>query len=125
MVNGLGAIGCQTYPECQQISDPSVTLPLSDPATSSTNFSTTGIASQYRICNKYPPKILLLNICEKFSRTIWHHSLTKLTKPNILKPNMTASNRQASAVSLRGPRGGGLGLLPIPVLKMTFGCNNL
>ena len=79
MVNGLDAIGCQMYPECQQISDPSVTLPLSDPATSSTNFSTTGIASQQRICNKYPPKILLPNICEKFSQTIWHHSVTMFT----------------------------------------------
>ena len=60
---------CQTDPECQQISDPSVTLPLSD-AVLSNNFPTTGITYREKhigslnIFRKSVDRLIMVNICK-------------------------------------------------------------
>ena len=37
----------------------------------------------------------------------------------------TSKNRKASSEGPGGPQAGGLSLVPIPVLEMIFGCNNI
>ena len=60
---------CQTDPECQQISDPSVTLPLSD-AVLSNNFPTTGITYREKhigslnLFRKSVDRLIMVNICK-------------------------------------------------------------